>query len=229
MNLAEQHRLEQLALRAVTIRQILRIWPMFDENDIAGSWPAVQEALTALIWLRHDQSAALAARYYRTARFTAGITDDAPVRLADAPNLEQLDASLGFVGRFMPMKHAALGRRNIASTALVAVTGAATRLVLQGGRHTLIETIQADNRASGYARVTGGKPCAFCSMLAGRGAVYGKESADFAAHDHCSCGVAPVFDEAPTPVRDYKPSARQLTDEQRRIRNERARDFIART
>jgi hypothetical protein len=231
MTLAEQHRLQQLALRAITIRQILRVWPMFDENDIAGSWPAVQEALTALIWLRHSQSAALAANYYRAARYNAGIVGDAPIQLAEAPPLEQIDTSLGFVGRFMPMKQAALGRQNVADVALVAVTGAATRLVLQGGRDTLTDTIQSDQHARGYERVTSGNSCEFCEVLAGRGAVYGEESADFAAHDHCSCSAEPVFESGERgegrQARAYTPSARQISPEQRSIRNERLREFIA--
>lgn len=225
MTLAEQHRLQQIALRAMMIREILRIWPMFDENNIAGSWPAVQEALTALIWLRHDQSAALAANYYRAARYTAGITGDAPIQLPEAPPLEQIDASLGFVGRFMPTKQAALGRKNIAGTALVAVTGSATRLALNGGRDTLTQTIQADSHGRGWRRVTSGKPCSFCSMLADRGGVYGAESADFAAHDHCSCSAAPIFGES-RKVRDYTPSQRIISPEARQIRNERVRAFI---
>lgn len=192
-SLAEQHRLQQLALRALTVRQILRIWPMYDEENIAASWPAVQEALTALIWLRHGQSSALAARYYRAARFQSGLGGDAPIELASPPPLEQLNASLGYVGQFLPMKQAALGRRNVAQAALVMVTGATTRLVLNGGRETLTKTIGTDRRAKGYRRVTSGKPCDFCSMLAGRGAVYGEDTADFEAHDHCSCSAEVVF------------------------------------
>jgi hypothetical protein len=193
VTLAEQHRLQQLALRAVTFEQLLRIWPAYNPDDIAGSWPAVQEALTALIWLRHSESSALAANFYRASRYGAGITGDAPIELAAPPPLEQLDASLGFVGRFMPSKQAALGRRNVGDVALVAVTGAVTRLVLQGGRRTLTGTIRADRNATGYRRITSGDACTFCQMLASRGAVYKRDTVDFDAHDHCGCSAMPVF------------------------------------
>jgi hypothetical protein len=41
--------------------------------------------------------------------------------------------------------------------------------------------------------VTSGNACDFCSMLADRGAVYGEASAEFEAHDHCSCSAQPVY------------------------------------
>ncbi|MBQ1163438.1 hypothetical protein KBZ21_42380, partial [Streptomyces sp. A73] len=35
--------------------------------------------------------------------------------------------------------------------------------------------------------------CAFCKMLAVRGAVYERDTANFRAHDGCHCGVVPIF------------------------------------
>ena len=79
--------------------------------------------------------------------------------------------------------------------ALVTVSGTSSRHVLNGGRDALDELIQADDAAVGWARVTDGDPCAFCAMLASRGAVYKSAmTAGFKAHDHCACTAEPVYD-----------------------------------
>jgi hypothetical protein len=90
--------------------------------------------------------------------------------------------------RLRALKHADPG-----SVALVRVSGAVTRHVLDGGRETLLASVRGDRRARGWARVTSAEPCEFCSMLASRGGVYMATSGAFAAHDHCACGVEPVF------------------------------------
>lgn len=193
MTLAELHRQQQLALRAVTLRQLVAIWPAFDISRIDESWPAVQQALTALIWLRNGQSSQLAAGYFQAARRHAGIIGVAPVVLADLPPVEQVATSLDFVGRVGAKQLVGAGRRDAVAVTLVKVAGTVGRLVLNGGRDTLTASIKADPRSNGYERVTSGNACEFCSMLADRGAVYGEESADFEAHDHCACSAEPVF------------------------------------
>lgn len=192
-SLAETHRLQQIAVRGITLRQLAGIWPSFDITDIDGTWPAVQEALTALIWLRHSQSSRLSAAYYQTARRAAGIGATDSIVLAAPPPLEQIDRSLTFVGPVGAKMLLASGRKDAAQQTFVKVSGSVGRLVLNGGRDTLLQSAQADTRRVGWERVTGGNACEFCSMLADRGAVYSEDSGDFEAHDHCSCSAEPVF------------------------------------
>jgi hypothetical protein len=76
---------------------------------------------------------------------------------------------------------------------LTVVSGTASRLVLNGGRETILELIKTDPVINRYIRVTDEDPCAFCAMLAGRGPVYlTEESAGFLPHDHCACTPEPV-------------------------------------
>ena len=63
------------------------------------------------------------------------------------------------------------------------------RLVLNGGRDTVLGAISQDNAR--YSRVLGGTGCDFCQMLADRGAVYSADTADFEAHDKCACTPEP--------------------------------------
>lgn len=94
-----------------------------------------------------------------------------------------------------------------ARKALVEVSGAATRHVLEGDREATITAMRNDNRLLGWVRVTDVNPCSFCAMLASRGVTwgpYGKSSFDksdarfigggqFKVHDHCRCTLAPVY------------------------------------
>lgn len=103
------------------------------------------------------------------------------------------------------------GEQKAKAKALVAVSGAASRHVLDGGRTTLLGKVAEDKVALGYVRVTDSNPCAFCAMLASRGPVFRKNSFDMSdprfigfgdakVHDHCACTIEPVYSSsAPLP------------------------------
>jgi hypothetical protein len=59
-------------------------------------------------------------------------------------------------------------------------------------RDTITGNRQNDPASVGWKRITSGG-CAFCQMLAARGAVYSEASVHFASHPHCHCTAAPVF------------------------------------
>lgn len=86
----------------------------------------------------------------------------------------------------------------------VEAAGAATRHVLTGGRQSLLTLVEGDMRAIGWIRVTDGDPCAFCAMLASRGAVYKQDSfsqsdprftgpGEFKVHASCACTMEVVY------------------------------------
>lgn len=94
--------------------------------------------------------------------------------------------------------------------ALTGISSKAGKYVLSGSRQTIARSSFLDPEAAGWQRVTRGKTCGFCVMLAGRGAVYKKDTADFAAHGHCDCAAVPSWDpSAPeVDVRLYEASKR---------------------
>lgn len=68
------------------------------------------------------------------------------------------------------------------------------RNVRQAGRDTLVSNANRDRRAKGWAIVPSGTACAYCVMLASRGATYTSEdTAESSVHAHCSCEVVPDF------------------------------------
>lgn len=81
--------------------------------------------------------------------------------------------------------------------------GRADLLALEGARALLRDIGQADGRRVAWMRVTGPTPCAFCAMLASRGAEYkSAQSALFDSygqlyHPNCHCHVVPVFTDDP--------------------------------
>ena len=84
-------------------------------------------------------------------------------------------------------------------------------------RDTITTNRQQDPQAIGWKRVTAGG-CAFCRMLASRGAVYKEATAHFASHANCHCSAAPVFlgDESgpEASVIQYKASRRSRSPKQ---------------
>ncbi len=93
-------------------------------------------------------------------------------------------------------------------------------------RDTITTNTRRDPAAVGWQRVTSGVSCKFCSMLAGRGAVYRGSTARFASHPHCDCTAAPVFDGQPgeeASVLQYVASQRTRTPQQRQT----LRDYLA--
>lgn len=87
------------------------------------------------------------------------------------------------------------------------VAGASMRHTLNGARDLLASTLERDDRALGWVRVTREGCCAFCGMLASRGAVFKGDSfdasdprfkdgivpSDHKVHDNCRCFLEPVF------------------------------------
>lgn len=81
------------------------------------------------------------------------------------------------------------------------------KLVADQGRATIRQAVQRDRGAVGYARAVALGGCAFCKLMAARGAVYktartaGRDAdAQFSGdesvvkfHDNCHCAIIPVF------------------------------------
>jgi hypothetical protein len=193
--LTEGHRRQQLALRAVTLRELRRLWPGLDPRRLDATYPGWAVAVARLTRDHHRISATLAIRYLRALRKEAGLPGAPPLGTLARLPAEQIATSLTATS-IAPIKKATargVPLAQAAANAFVSSSGAATRLVLNGGRDTVLASVAADEQARGWRRVTSGRGCGFCQMLAGRGAVYTEATADFASHDHCSCAAEPVY------------------------------------
>lgn len=192
--LTTEHRTRQLAVRAQTIREFQTIWPLWDPANPA-TFDRLVTATLPLIDLRRRTSAGIAADYYTAFRVAEGAGGPSVPRIADPAPREQLVTSLYVTGRRQVARSVTAGFSPQAAkqNALVTMSGSVSRHVLNGGRLTLMRSTMSDRSAVGWRRITDGDPCDFCSMLAGRGAVYGEDTADFQAHDHCACMAEPAY------------------------------------
>lgn len=196
--LTEAHRLAQVDLAEGTIRDVSRAWDgLLDLRRIESTFPAYFEASLAVLDRDHFRSTALSTAYLEAFHEAEGVaTRPLEVQEASALAREQALSSLFWTG---PAYYRAAVARDVpvAKAADVALSGslkAAMRLSLQGGRETITSTVDSSRVIEGIARVTDGKPCSFCALLASRGAVYkSEETARFRPHDGCGCQPEPVY------------------------------------
>lgn len=209
--LSNQYRRQQVMISAVLTRDLLRLLrAMFAPANPGPSWAAARTAIAGLIRDRRRQSADLAARYYPALRSAAGVHTPvqvaSPVDLPDDRLLTNIDVT--GIGMYERARRAGASEQQALDRAGVTLSGTASRLALEGGRSVVEQTVQDDEDAIGWMRITDADPCAWCAMLASRGAVY--KSAETAGraknsrftgedafkwHDHCGCQAVPVFHE----------------------------------
>jgi len=185
--LTAQHRAAQIQLRALTLRDYLTVWPLWDGTE--ATWDRLVAATLPLVRAHHQLSSSLASTYYEALRRA-----DSPGG-SPTPRLASLDekavvGTLGVTGMAMTRRALMAGQAPQAArqTALVRTSGTVTRMVLNGGRETLVRSVDADRRGAGYDRVLSPGSCDFCQSRAGE-----TVTGDFEAHDHCSCTAEPVF------------------------------------
>lgn len=135
-----------------------------------------------------DGTAALAADHYDDLREAAG----APGRFTAEPIvvLREEKIRTGMIWAVGPLF-------NDDPDAALATTRVAEVIQFETARpfrDTITTNTRRDPAAVGWQRHTSTSGCAFCRMLAGRGAVYRAETARFASHPHCTCSASPVFD-----------------------------------
>lgn len=182
-----------------------------DPMDVDGTFPAYRETALRSLRVGHMLSGQLAADYYKQARAAAGLTPTLPPGFT-LPMLDEKAAavSLHVTGPATIKRLTASGSSpaQAAASARVATLSYTKRAVLSGGRSTVLGIAARDTDAIGWARVSDGKPCAFCAMLISRGPVYSRETVGFRAHDNCGCVASPRFKTSPDG--GWTPQARAL-------------------
>lgn len=125
----------------------------------------------------------------------------ADVKKAEAEELKRLQQTVAKIDR---------DQRRLASKAKQAArlqaskgrgkrAGAAMKAAQQGARTEIAMLTYTDNRAKGYVSIPrGDNPCAWCMMLASRGAMFYKTrptvvSVNEQWHDNCKCAIEPIF------------------------------------
>jgi hypothetical protein len=219
--LAENYRQQTVTLSAAYMRNALALWPLLRSEGGVVDWQSVDPWLrlsNVLVRLYRDRSALLSQQYAQRARLVATGSPRGPVSLPDRMPVEQVVRTFRYTGpaTIERSRYRGLDDHAARQRALTLTLQAGQRLVLDAGRDVVDKTVRADDAAVGWMRVTDADPCAFCAILASRGAVY--KSAESAGveesrkraetphvpgtiayetsddwHNGCGCQVVPVF------------------------------------
>lgn len=178
---------------ALALAELVAWWEQLMAS-LTGDVPVRElETFTAGLVATYGDAAALAAAdWYDELRAGAGASGRFRAVMADpAP-----DGQAAAVARWAagPLFGAQPDQRQ----ALEHLSGGVQRLVLQPGRQTIAGSVDRDPADARWARVpTGATTCAFCRLLASRGAVYhSEEDAGGLAnsyHSKCDCVPTPVW------------------------------------
>lgn len=214
--LSRGYRAATLTIRAHTVKGLVSVWPGLDWQNLDQTFPAWLHGVTMIVNRDRKMSTALAAAYLPEFRKASNVAGSARIVQAEPAPSALVAASMSATA-LAPLKTAAkrgtdpvIAMRN----AFVTSSGAASRLVLNGGRDTIFATGQSDPATVGWYRETSGDPCAFCALLASRGGVYySEDTAGFEAHDHCSCEPEPLYNGQSTLPRGPAAGWARLYDE----------------
>jgi hypothetical protein len=199
---ARRYRAAQVGLTRLLVRDVRGVRRLILPSRLRESVPDWMTAMNTVIAQYARTSAALAADFYEGQREAARVPGSFTVPVAEPPPPEQTEASLRWATKDLwprdPDDSAATDAQRQPTDVRLAqaekkAEQVAQKLVADTGRGTVQEAVRQDRQATAWARSAARGACAFCKMLALRGAVYEKGTSDFRAHDGCHCGVVPVF------------------------------------
>lgn len=228
--LTRDYRRRTLALRAVTLRDLQRLWPRMDPNQASTAYGQFVAAVALLLERDRARANSLAVAYLRAFRSAAGIGGQASISASPVTIEEDRLATALLVTSIIAYNKARENGRSEVDAldiAFVTTAGSITRLMLESGRDTIRNSLAEDDLAIGWRRITAPGACDWCLMLADRGAVYNARTAGFSAHDHCACSVEPEYGGSRVKVRPYEPMDRRLSEATRAKNRERAKAWIA--
>ncbi|MFH8804059.1 hypothetical protein ACH4F6_31475 [Streptomyces sp. NPDC017936] len=199
---AARFRAAQIGLTRLLVRDVRGLRRLILLSRLRESVPDWLTAMNAVIDQYSRTSALLAADFYEAQRAAAAAPGVFTVPVADPPPPEQTEASLRWAVKDLWPRDPEDPKTTDAqrqpdevrlAAAEVKAEQVAQKLVTDTGRGTVQEAVRQDRQATAWARSAARGACAFCKLLAARGAVYKQATADFRAHDGCHCGVIPVF------------------------------------
>ncbi len=222
--LTRQHRDAQAAIGRAVGRAVSAVARTVQLSDVDGWFGRVLPRLLRVVVAGWTASRAQSARYLRQHADAEGrLVVPEPVLWVPG----RVVTSLRISGPVAAKQHIeAYGSTDGVRQAVVArMSGAAQRQALAGGRGTIAQTVRQSAQIAGWRRVTDADPCAWCAMLASRGAVYlsresaagvvgrrggsrGSQQIGQSYHDHDECTVEPVYEDE-----DEPPEVQALYDE----------------
>lgn len=197
---ADRYRAAQLGLTRLLVRDVRGLRRLIIPSRLRTSVPDWIAAVQAVVNQYSTTSAALAAEFYDAQREAAGVTGTFTVPVADPPPDGKIEAGLRWATKDVWERDpdaATDAQLEPLDTRLEQAEKkaeqVAQKLVTDTGRATVIDAVRQDRQATAWARSAALGACAFCKLIASRGAVFSQDTVRFQAHDGCHCGAIPVF------------------------------------
>lgn len=185
------HKAAQTRIAVATVQSMRSTWGTLNPDRLDASFPDWLDRAVPVIEANRAKSTQLAAAY-----LTAFKRSGPPVFELAAPlDSSAVATSLLVTGPVSVKRAMARGVPLVRamSVAEASSAAAASRFALEGGRDTIQRSLAADEDARGWQRVASGNSCRFCAVLDGK--FHWAETADFPAHDGCTCSQEPVYGE----------------------------------
>lgn len=214
-DLAVEYRARQVEIAKSTAQDMLNVAGALNFKAVDLSSTGWMTAVEAVVARRYHESVQLGQDMYLGFRSVSGVQGAAALTI---PNLDRdkLIRALVVLGPYAAKHGMADGEPipELATRVLTNTAGAAIRASLAGARDTVQGTAIADTQCIGYTRVTNGKPCNFCAMVAAntyRSIQSASESSGARRrsaspqpprskyHNHCQCRAVPIFNQKSWP------------------------------
>lgn len=177
----------QRSVRSRALRDLVKWWASvahLSEDEIIA---AANDYAPALAQTYGEVSATAAAQFYDDARADSGPRSRFTARMAPSGAAEQVRSEMGWA--WSPL-------RSDPFTSLDRLSGMVDAAALQDGRNTIVYNSERDKSGPSWSRVPVGDTCAWCLMLASRGAVYwtaASAGANKKFHRQCDCQPVPSW------------------------------------
>lgn len=179
---AERQRLLS-SLSRLTERDLAAIWAKLNLADPDRLAEPLAQVLTEIADKYGAVAASLAADWYEEARDDAGVASRFTPVIADSPDADRVSAlSRWGVGPLF-------GANPDGAAALTLIVGGLQRIVLDQARDTTFGSVAVDPARPRWARHASINACAFCALMATRGAVYASEEDALTITGHKLGGV----------------------------------------
>lgn len=143
------------------------------------------EDVTGVIGYYSEGSAALAADFYEDARAEARANGRYRADMVILDRTVRIRRGIAWASEPLSIDDD--------DAALARLTEIVRSEVVRPYRDTVLTNRKQDPESVGWTRIASPAGCGFCRLLASKGAVFKKSTANFAAHDNCTCTAAPVF------------------------------------
>ncbi|MFF0588404.1 hypothetical protein ACFYWD_20805 [Streptomyces sp. NPDC003781] len=197
---ASRYRSAQIGLTRLLVRDIRGLRRLIMPSRLRQSMPDWLAAMQAVIDQYSFASAALGAEFYDAQRDAAGVPGVFTASVTDPPPEGKTEASLRWATKDVWEREPDVATEAQSQPLDVRLEQAAKKaeavaqkLVADTGRSTVLEAVRQDPQATAWARTAALGACAFCRLLAARGAVFKRDTVGFRAHDGCHCAATPVF------------------------------------